>query len=88
MSKGHHVLQEEGFCNGISEIKDDINVNSVLNDLGMVVASLTFNVIRNSVYYCQGTQTFAAQQGPSIHREQHLTAHIRRKWRGHMYFEF
>lgn len=56
MSKGHHALQEEGFCNGISEIKNDIHVNSFVNGLKMAITSLTFNVIRNSVYYCQGAQ--------------------------------
>lgn len=57
MSKGHHALQEEGFCNGISEIKNYIHVNSFLNGLKMEIASLTFNVIRNSVHYYKGAQS-------------------------------
>jgi hypothetical protein len=57
MSKGHHVLQEEGFYNGISEIKkNDIHMNSFLNGIKLVITSLMLNVIRNSVYYCQGAQ--------------------------------
>lgn len=81
MSKGHRALQEEGFCNGISEIKNDIHVNSFLNGLKMVIASFTFNVIRNSVYYCKGAQNLGCVARAIQPKGMHLTAHVSRQWR-------
>lgn len=89
MSKGHHALQEEGFCNGISEIKNDIHVNSFVNGLKMAITSLTFNVIRNSVYYCQGApKPWLGSKGrPSKGWASHSTRQQAMEG-GHVCFEF